>query len=45
MDAIEVVQVDWSHVLDKQKAWQERWKTEVIGGGTTKKLDVVKPTN
>ena len=46
MDAIkdvQVVQIDWNHVLDKQKAWQERWKSEVIGNDTTKKLDVVKP--
>jgi 2-aminoethylphosphonate transport system substrate-binding protein len=48
MDAIkdvQVVQIDWNHVLDKQKAWQDRWKNEVIGSDASKKLDVVKPTN
>ncbi|HLI13622.1 MAG TPA: 2-aminoethylphosphonate ABC transporter substrate-binding protein [Alphaproteobacteria bacterium] len=39
---VKVVEVDWNHVLEKQKAWQERWRSEVIGA-SNKPIEVVKP--
>ena len=39
---VQVVQVDWAHVLDKQAAWKNRWRTEVIGS-SSKPIEVVKP--
>jgi 2-aminoethylphosphonate transport system substrate-binding protein len=39
---VEVVQVDWNHILDKQQAWKDRWRKEVIGT-STKNIEVVKP--
>ncbi|HYB58460.1 MAG TPA: 2-aminoethylphosphonate ABC transporter substrate-binding protein [Alphaproteobacteria bacterium] len=39
---VEVVQVDWKHIIDKQKAWQDRWRSQVIGS-STKTIDRVKP--
>lgn len=39
---VEVVQVDWDHIIAKQDAWKERWKSQVIGA-SGKPLEVVKP--
>jgi 2-aminoethylphosphonate transport system substrate-binding protein len=44
MDAVkgvEVVAVDWTHIIDKQDAWKKRWREQVIGG-SGKQLEVVK---
>ena len=38
---VEVVTVDWNMIIAKQKAWQERWRSQVIGAAT-KTLDRVK---
>ncbi len=39
---VQVIQVDWAHVLDKQSAWKNRWRSEVIGS-SSKPIEVVKP--
>jgi 2-aminoethylphosphonate transport system substrate-binding protein len=39
---VDVVAVDWAHIIDKQDAWKERWRTQVIGA-SGKELEVVKP--
>lgn len=39
---VEVIQVDWAHILDKQAAWKNRWRSEVIGS-SNKPIEVVKP--
>jgi 2-aminoethylphosphonate transport system substrate-binding protein len=39
---VEVVAVDWNHIIAKQDAWKERWRKEVIGA-SGKELEVVKP--
>jgi 2-aminoethylphosphonate transport system substrate-binding protein len=39
---VEIVQIDWNHVLGKQKEWQERWRSQVIDNAQ-KPLELVKP--
>ena len=39
---VEIVPIDWNHVLDKQKEWQDRWRSQVIDNAK-KPLELVKP--
>ena len=39
---VDVLPVDWNYVIGKMKAWQDRWKSQVIGAAD-KPLEVVKP--
>lgn len=38
---VEVVPVDWTMIISKQKAWQDRWRSQVIGS-SSKTIDRVK---
>lgn len=39
---VEVIEVDWNHVLAKQDAWKQRWRDQVVGS-SGKQIEVVKP--
>ncbi len=31
LNGVQIVTIDWNHVLDNQKKWQDRWQSEVLG--------------
>ncbi|QHT58547.1 2-aminoethylphosphonate ABC transporter substrate-binding protein [Paenibacillus lycopersici] len=42
LEGVQVLDIDWNHVIEKQKAWQDKWQAEVLHA-YNKQGDVVAP--